>query len=343
MNPEPFRIDPTFSPRIWGSRSLAPLYPEKSNLAEPIGEAWLTDVNCRVATGSFTGISLADAWREMPAEWRGSMFSEPREFPLLVKFIFPPTNYPYRFIPTMRTLPSTKGRWEPRQNGDVHVVSANQGASLLLGLKPGVTKKSFLAALENRTVEDLFQRHSVNAGDTFLVPARTPHTIGANMVICEVQEYSDLTYRVYDYDRRDPSGKPRELHIEKALAVMDFSGKQIEKVPRVALPTQRGARALLAACPYFARNAPNTRDSATAPQTKRVSNSWWCSTAPDKFAGPAAKRTMLPASAGSFPPISTSSSSSPYTNPPSSAPTSPNSLSSKTNSPKPASKTPKGD
>src|SRR5215813_12638520 len=89
MNPEPFRIEPTFSNRLWGSRSLAPLFPEKSNLTEPIGEAWLTDVKCRIATSSFSGISLADAWREMPAEWRGTMFGAPGDFPLLVKFIFP--------------------------------------------------------------------------------------------------------------------------------------------------------------------------------------------------------------------------------------------------------------
>ena len=89
MNSEPFRIEPTFSPRLWGSRSLAPLYPDKSNLAEPIGEAWLSDVQCRIATGSFTGITLADAWREMPEEWRGTTFAQPGDFPLLAKFIFP--------------------------------------------------------------------------------------------------------------------------------------------------------------------------------------------------------------------------------------------------------------
>lgn len=253
MNPEPFRIEPTFSPRIWGSRSLAPLYPEKSNLAEPIGEAWLTDVNCRVATGSFTGISLADAWREMPADWRGTMFATPGDFPLLVKFILPTDKLSIQVHPDdVYASVHEKAAGGRGKTEMWHVVSANQGASLLLGLKPGVTKESFLAALEKHTVEDLFQRHPVAAGDTFFVPARMPHTIGPNMVLCEVQEYSDLTYRVYDYDRRDASGKPRELHIEKALAVTDFSGKPIGKVPRVALPTQRGTRSLLAACPYFA-------------------------------------------------------------------------------------------
>src|SRR2546430_12243932 len=88
MNSEPFRVEPTFSPRLWGARSLAPLYPDKSNLAEPIGEAWLSDVQCRIATGSFTGITPADAPREMPAERRGTTVPPTREFSLPSKIFF---------------------------------------------------------------------------------------------------------------------------------------------------------------------------------------------------------------------------------------------------------------
>ena len=98
-----------------------------------------------------------------------------------------------------------------------------------LGLKPGVTKEIFRAALASKTLEDLFQSHEVHAGDTFFVPAGTPHTIGPDMVICEVQEYSDLTYRVYDYDRTDANGKPRELHVEKALEVLTFGSARTAK------------------------------------------------------------------------------------------------------------------
>ena len=252
MNPEPFRIEPTFSPRLWGSRSLAPLYPEKSNLTEPIGEAWLTDVNCRVATGSFCGISLADAWREMPAEWRGSIFAQPGNFPLLAKFIFPTDKLSIQVHPDDAYAAAHEQSAGGRGKTEMwHIVSAQPGASLLLGLKPGVTKESFLAALEKHTVEDLFERYPVTAGDTFFVPARTPHTIGPNMIICEVQEYSDLTYRMYDYDRRDASGNPRELHLEKALAVTNFGENRVGKTSPLRLPTQRGTRSLLTACPYF--------------------------------------------------------------------------------------------
>src|SRR5262249_6040034 len=133
-----------------------------------------------------------------------------------------------------------------------HVVSAKPNASLLLGLKPGVTRESFLSALEKHTVEDLFQRHCAVAGDTSFVPAQTAHTIRPNMVVFQAQQYSGLTYRVYDCGRSGRSGNPRVLHVEKGLAVTHFNGDMIEKVPHVAFTAQRGTRALRAASPYFA-------------------------------------------------------------------------------------------
>ena len=256
MKPEPFRIEPTYSPRIWGARSLAPLYPEKTNLAEPIGEAWLTDVNCRVASGPFTGKTLAEAWRDMPAEWRGDNFAG-GDFPLLVKFIFPTDKLSIQVHPDdAYASVHEKAAGGLGKTEMWHVVSAKAGASLLLGLKPGVTRENFLAALKNDSLEELFQRHPVSAGDTFFIPARTPHTIGPDMVICEVQQYSDLTYRVYDYGRVDASGKPRELHIEKALAVMNFDSKAGGKVaPRARVTRVKSQENLcindLVDCPYF--------------------------------------------------------------------------------------------
>lgn len=251
---EPFRIEPTFSPRIWGARSLAPLYPKKTNLPEPIGEAWLTDVNCRVANGPFAGKTLGEAWREMPDEWRGDNFAAGGDFPLLVKFIFPTDKLSIQVHPDDAYASLHERAAGGRGKTEMwHVVSAKPGASLLLGLKPGVIRERFLEALQNNRLEDLFQRHPVQAGDTFFIPARTPHTIGPDMVICEVQQYSDLTYRVYDYGRVDASGKPRELHIEKALAVMNFDPKAGGKVtpqPRVK-GRKNASMNHLAECPYF--------------------------------------------------------------------------------------------
>src|SRR5215470_16355037 len=130
MNPEPFRIEPTFSPRLWGSRSLTPLFPDKPNLTEPIGEAWLSDVNCRISSGSFSGIPLKDAWREMPAEWRGTKFSTPGDFPLLAKFIFPTDKLSIQVHPDDAYAAANEQASGGRGTTEMwHIVSAKPDAS----------------------------------------------------------------------------------------------------------------------------------------------------------------------------------------------------------------------
>jgi mannose-6-phosphate isomerase len=264
VNPAPLRIEPIFSPRIWGARSLAPLFPEKSNLAEPIGEAWLTGIDCRVDSWPFRGRTLGETWREMPAEWRGTQFATGDVFPLLVKFIFPTEKLSIQVHPNDAYAAAHEQAAGGRGKTEMwHVVSAEPDAQVLFGLKPGVGKREFLDGLEKHTLETLLQAHPVSAGDTIFVPAGTPHTIGAGMVICEVQQNSDLTYRVYDYGRVDAAGKPRELHIDKALAVMNFGGTIGAKTNPVPLPADDHEAWLLAACRYFATERREASEAFT--------------------------------------------------------------------------------
>jgi mannose-6-phosphate isomerase len=253
VRPEPTRIEPTFSPRLWGSRSLAPLYPEKTNLAEPLGEAWLTGVDCKVASGPLSGKTLGEAWSAMPQEWRGTRLGSCKEFPILVKFMFPQEKLSIQVHPddayaaAHEQAAGGKGKTEMW-----HAISSEPGARLLLGLKAGTDKQKFLDAMKENRLEDVFQSHGVSAGDTFFVTPGTPHTIGPGMILCEVQEYSDLTYRIYDYGRVDGNGKPRALHIEKALEVLKFAAAPPAKVVPLHLPGERVHKTLLAACSYFA-------------------------------------------------------------------------------------------
>jgi mannose-6-phosphate isomerase len=236
-------------------RSLAPLFPEKTNLPEAIGEVWLTGVDCKVATGPFTGKTLGEAWREMPPEWRGTRFKEPGDFPILIKFIFPNDKLSIQVHPDDAYAAAHEQAAGGRGKTEMwHVISAEPGAQVLAGLKPATTKEKFVAALEANSLEDLFVPWPVAAGDTMFLPARTPHTIGPGMVICEVQEYSDLTYRVYDYGRVDAHGKPRELHIKKALEVMHFGKALDAKVTplRLSGSGNGGVRSMLVACRHFA-------------------------------------------------------------------------------------------
>ena len=190
----------------------------------------------------------------MPPGWRGDNFASGGDFPLLVKFLFPTDKLSIQIHPDDAYAAAHEKAAGGRGKTEMwHVISAKPGASLLLGLKPGVTREKFLEALQNNSLEDLLQRYPVQAGDSFFIPARTPHTIGPDMVICEVQQYSDLTYRVYDYGRVDASGKPRELHVEKALAVMNFDPAAGGKIsPRAWVKGRENARLNhLVECPYF--------------------------------------------------------------------------------------------
>jgi mannose-6-phosphate isomerase len=253
VRPEPFRIEPTFVPRIWGARSLAPLYHEKSDLPEPIGEAWLTGVDCKVVSGLFAGKTLGEAWREMPPEWRGTRFTEPGDFPILVKFIFPNDKLSIQVHPDDAYAAAHEKAAGSRGKTEMwHALYAESEVRVLVGLDPKVDEERFIKAMENRTLENLFVHWRVQPGDTFFVPAGTPHTIGPGMVLCEIQEYSDLTYRVYDYGRVDAKGIPRELHIKKALDVIQFGRPIGAKTSRIRLRAYDADVSLIAACRYFA-------------------------------------------------------------------------------------------
>lgn len=245
-------------PRIWGMRSLAPLFPEKTNLPEPIGEVWLTGVDCKVATGPFGGKTLGEAWREMPAEWRGTRFAQPHDFPILIKFIFPNDKLSIQVHPDDAYAAAHEQAAGGRGKTEMwHAVSAEPDARVLIGLVPKADRESFVKAIETKALEEIFVHWRVQPGDTFFVSAGTPHTIGRGMVLCEIQEYSDLTYRVYDYGRVDSHGKPRELHIEKALEVVKFGQPIRGKTSRIRLSTHGGQKSLLAACRYFATERCN--------------------------------------------------------------------------------------
>ena len=241
-------------PRIWGARSLAPIYPEKTNLPEPIGEAWLTGPQSTIESGPLAG-PINQAWQKMPREWRGADFPAPppEQFPLLVKFLFPIDQLSIQVHPgdayaRQHEAPGATGKTEMW-----HAVSADPGAALLLGLLPKVDRQDFQSAIEHGRLENFFERLPVFAGDTFFVPPGTPHTIGPGMILCEVQQNCDLTYRLYDFDRFDSSGHPRQLHIEKAMAVIDFDHRNGGKVAPLDLPSPNGTKkSLLLACPYFA-------------------------------------------------------------------------------------------
>jgi len=247
----PARLEPTFSPRPWGSRSLAPLFPDKTNLTEPIGEAWMTGNESRFANGPFAGKTLGESWPAMPPEWAGTRSDRPAAFPLLVKFIFSEEKLSVQVHPDDKYAAAHEhgGRGKTEM---WYAMSARPRAEVLAGLKPEVTRESFKRAIADGTAEDSLVNVPVRAGDAIFVPAGTTHTIGAGLVLCEIQQQSDTTYRVFDYNRRDAQGKPRDLHVEKALEVIRFDEQCGGKVTPVLTESGGVAKTFFIACPYFA-------------------------------------------------------------------------------------------
>lgn len=265
---QPVRLEPQFVPRLWGARNLAPLFPEKTSLREPIGEVWLTGNECRFADGPFAGQRLGDAWPRMSDEWAGDRARRDKPFPILAKFLFPADKLSVQVHPdddyAMRHEAAAGGVGKTEM---WYVVSAQPGAEVRVGLKPNVSPEQFRSAIAVNTADELLARIPVASGDAIFVPSRTVHTIGPGMVLCEIQQNSDITYRVFDFDRLDSNGKSRELHIEKAFNVIRF-GKQLGGRITPAKDQDKSAQVgILVECPYFAvvRHAFATKQSFVKP------------------------------------------------------------------------------
>jgi mannose-6-phosphate isomerase len=256
----PARLEPIFGARPWGARSLAPFFPEKTNLAEPLGEAWLTGNDCIFASGPYAGEKLADAWREMPVEWTGTSTrtstgtsaAQGAGFPLLVKFLFVEDKLSVQVHPgddyAARHEQAAGGRGKTEM---WYAVRAREGSEVMVGLKAGVDREIFRRAIDNGTAEECLLPIRLRAGEAIFVPAGTAHTIGPGFVLCEIQEHSDLTYRVYDYNRRDAKGQARTLHIEKALETIRFGDQKGGKIEPIRVERGTVTTTYFAACRYF--------------------------------------------------------------------------------------------
>jgi mannose-6-phosphate isomerase len=232
---EPFRLSVQFSERVWGRASLAPWYDHSS--AAPIGEAWLTGEMCPIETGPHAGKLLGQLEEEFGARLNGA--GRPH-FPLLVKLLFPQEKLSVQVHPNDEDA-AALGDDVQAKTECWYVLSADPGATVALGLRPGTTDAQVDAALGNAAFEDLLEYVPVADGDMVYVEAGTVHAIGGGVTLLEVQQTSDTTYRLYDY------GRPRELHLEdgrKVIRIRTDAGK----VP--PSPIAHGQQ--LIAVPHFA-------------------------------------------------------------------------------------------
>ncbi len=249
----PSRLDSIIDRRLWGMRDLSPLFPELTGQDPPIAEMWLTGASCRLATGPFAGRELDNAWREMPVEWKGTRCAADPQISILVKFLFPGEKPSIQVHPGDAYAAKHEAHRGGRGKTEMwHVLAARPGAELLVNLLPGVTPEKFRSAIDDGSLESLVARIPVTPGDSVFVPPGTVHTIGDGIMLCEIMEQSDITYRVYDYKRKGPDGRERPLHVRQAFDVINFREQLGEKVKPVRHSERGLTQLFLAACRYFA-------------------------------------------------------------------------------------------
>jgi len=248
----PSRLAPVLVPRIWGARTLDPLFDAPPG-PQPIGEVWLTGEQCAFASGPLEGRRLGEVWPTLPPEWTGTRIRNAPRIPLLVKFLFPEDKLSVQVHPSDEYARSHESVPNPLGKTEMwYVLASRAGAQIGLGFQPGVTQDSFQRAIAENTVEQSLRQIAVQPGDAFLVPSGTAHMIGPGMVLCEIQQHSDITYRVFDFNRRQADGTLRPLHIRQALEVLDFGKPRGGQASPVRVQSGPLAKTYLAACPYFA-------------------------------------------------------------------------------------------
>ncbi|SEB96629.1 type I phosphomannose isomerase catalytic subunit [Terriglobus roseus] len=230
----PFRLHPKFESRTWGRPDLSPWYPtavpQGDAAAEPIGEAWLTGPASVANDGPYAGMTLGAIATEHTAELLGPASAD-AEFPLLVKLLFPDAKLSVQVHPNDEEAAAMgigRGKTECW-----YVLEAEPGATVACGLRAGVAVTDLRTAIADGTAEDLLEHLPVAKGDMVFVDAGTVHAIGPGVTILEVQQTSDTTYRLYDY------GRPRELHLEKGLAVSKADTRAGKIAPK---PIEVGGR-----------------------------------------------------------------------------------------------------
>lgn len=249
----PFLLKPAGKDYLWGGRRLNDDFAKGIEM-EPLAETWECSVHpdgpSVVNSGEFKGKTLAELL-ELHPEFLGTSLQSSGRLPILIKLIDAKEDLSVQVHPD----DDYAGEHENGAMGKSemwYVLDAAAGADIVYGFRSRMSREMLLESLRNGTVEKYLQRIPVHRDDVFFVPAGKVHAIGAGALIAEIQENSNLTYRMYDYDRVDRNGRRRPLHIEKAAEVAELEGSESPRQPMRVLKFRRGcALELLCRCKYF--------------------------------------------------------------------------------------------
>jgi mannose-6-phosphate isomerase len=227
----PFLLTPTLHVKVWGGRKLETEMGKVLSSAEPYGESWELHDSSTIANGDYAGRKLSELISEQGAAIIGEGFDPAEGMPLLIKLLDASDWLSVQVHPNDEQARELEG--DPRGKTEAWVMLATDpDAKLVIGVQSGTSREAMAEAIRSGTLEALLVYAEVKPGDVLYLPANTIHAIGPGILLYEVQQSSDVTYRLYDWNRMGLDGKPRAMHIEKGVQVSN-----VDAVPDVTHPT----------------------------------------------------------------------------------------------------------
>ncbi|MDO4881092.1 MAG: mannose-6-phosphate isomerase [Capnocytophaga sp.] len=264
----PFKFQPILKERLWGGTKL------QSVLGKPldsdiIGESWelsgvAGDVSV-IANGALVGHSLQEVIEKYKGDLLGNAVYQRfgNDFPILIKFIDAKQDLSIQVHPNDELAKKRHNSFGKTEMW--YVMDADPNAQLIVGFNKNVDKEEYQNHLENKTLTEILNYESVKEGSTFFINTGKVHAIGAGILLAEIQQTSDITYRVYDFDRKDKNGNLRELHTELALDAIDYQKKDDFKVDYSTTENQINK---MVSCPYFITNYIKLTENYTIAHTE---------------------------------------------------------------------------
>jgi len=250
----PIKFKPILKERIWGGNKLKTLL-NKDTVHETIGESWeLSDVEgdtSIVSNGAFKGKSLKDLLKSYKEQLIGHKVYEQfgDKFPLLIKFIDAKQDLSVQLHPNDKLAKERHNSFGKTEMW--YVMQAEENAQLIVDFKSGVNIKSYLDYLKDKKLSEILNFEKVKQGDTYFIEVGRVHAIGAGILLAEIQQTSDITYRIYDWERVDANGNSRELHTDLAVEAIDFNMDRNYKVSYTNIENNSNE---MVSCPYFTTN-----------------------------------------------------------------------------------------
>lgn len=249
----PLLFYPIFKDRIWGGEKLKTQF-NKPIPSDSIGESWelstVKDNVSIISNGIFKGRTISAIIEEFPNEIMGTAVHKQfgTQFPLLFKFLDAKKDLSIQVHPNDELAQKRHNSFGKTEMW--YIIQTDEKARIILGFKEDSSKEEYLHHLNNKNLESILDSITVKEGDAFFLETGTVHAIGAGLMIAEIQQTSDITYRLYDYDRKDANGSTRELHVDSALEAINY-----HKIETQRLYTKNTDQInKMVDCPYFTTN-----------------------------------------------------------------------------------------